>query len=177
MINQSAVDTFMNKPLSKTFVELLKKYLTAKSDLDAKTIIAEKCQKEALDEVKPVYAPLVFKRRGSNETVSKTDEKTGKPIQNFNELYLASDKQAEQVFSIHSRKMAENGLANIGEFDQQLMAKSDLRKIELEISEAFKPITGISAKSIFNLELRNKLINLLMKILLGTAKAQNLKLD
>lgn len=177
MINQNELNAFIQKPLSKNLVELLKSFILAKSDLKAKTIIAEKCQREALAEAKPVYAPLVFKRRGSEETVQETDESTGKAIEKFEELYLASDEHAEQVFSIHSRKMAEHGLPNIGELDQQLMAKSALAKIELEIGEAFKPLTGISPETIFNINHRKKLLHLLIEILFSTAKMQKIKFD
>ncbi|WP_257327127.1 hypothetical protein [Pseudoalteromonas rhizosphaerae] len=154
----------MPKPVSSALISVL----GATAFLEMITPISEGIRKDALDKFKPVV---------EDSQCGRITESVGKVITRWDDLYLASDDAAKELYDFHKREMALKGFKADGECCPFLVAESTLREAKRILFSVMEPYTGIAERQILRLDTREKYLQILLSMLVPVASQQGIELN
>lgn len=158
----------VQKEMPKSVSSALISVLSATVFLETIRPISEGIEKDILDEFKPVV---------DNNQCGRIAERVGEVIIRWDELYLASDETAKELYSHHKREMACKGFEADGERCPFLVAETTLREAKRILFQVMEPYTGIAERAILRLDVREKYLQLLLGLLVPLASQQGIELN
>ena len=158
----------IQKEMPKSVSSALISVLAATAFLETMRPISDGVRQDALDKFKPLV---------EDNKCGRITDRVGESITCWDELYLASDEAAKQLYDYHKRELALRGFKAESECCPFLVAESTLRECKRILFEVMEPYTGISDRQLLRLEMREQYVNLLLNLLVPIADIQGIELS